>query len=103
MTLLQDVAHCRAGDKGSDSLLSVIPYAAGDLEQLTELLTPAALAEHFGGMDPADVTVHPATGLGALVVVLRGRLGGGVTRSLSIDPHGKTLSGHLLAMELAWT
>jgi hypothetical protein len=32
--------------------------------------------------------------------VLSGALGGGVTRSLSLDAHGKTLSAQLLDLEL---
>jgi hypothetical protein len=39
-------------------------------------------------------------GVGALNFVLHGALAGGVTRSLNIDSHGKTLSSLLLAMEL---
>jgi len=30
----------------------------------------------------------------------RGRWGGGVTRSLAIDPHGKSRSSHLLEFEI---
>jgi hypothetical protein len=32
--------------------------------------------------------------------VMQGALGGGVTRSLNLDPHGKTRSSLLLAMEI---
>jgi hypothetical protein len=103
VTKLVDVAHCRAGDKGSDALLVVVPYASTDLDMLITALTPDVLARHFGDMPVDHVSIQPATGLGALVVTLRGRLGGGVTRSLAIDSHGKTLSGHLLRLELTWT
>jgi hypothetical protein len=37
----------------------------------------------------------------ALKFVLHDALGGGVTRTLSLDAHGKTLSSSLLEMELA--
>ncbi|MCW2544283.1 MAG: hypothetical protein JWM40_1835 [Frankiales bacterium] len=93
---LADLAHCRAGDKGDDAVLAVIPYEAADLARITALLVPEVVAAHFGGMPTADVEVVEA--LGALVLTLRNRLGGGVTSSLGIDPHGKTLSGHLLTL-----
>jgi hypothetical protein len=38
--------------------------------------------------------------VGALNFVMRKALGGGVTRSLAIDKHGKTLSSSLLEMEI---
>ena len=39
-------------------------------------------------------------GWGALNFVLHGALAGGVTRSLGLDAHGKSLSSALLALEL---
>ena len=38
--------------------------------------------------------------LGALNFVMRGALGGGVTRSLNVDPHGKTRSSWMLELEV---
>jgi len=38
--------------------------------------------------------------LGALNFVLHNTLGGGVTRSLALDTHGKSLSGLMLELEL---
>ena len=46
------------------------------------------------------VTRYEIPSLGALNFVLEDALGGGVTRSLAIDMHGKTLSGALLMMEV---
>ena len=39
--------------------------------------------------------------LGALNFVLDQALGGGVTRSLALDAHGKALSSALLSLEIA--
>ena len=39
-------------------------------------------------------------GIGAFNFVMQGALGGGVTRSLSLDPHGKSLSYALLEMNV---
>ncbi len=96
---LGDIAYCRAGDKGDDSILAVAAYDASDFPRLISALAPAAVAQHFG-VPPAHVTVVAMPQLAAASVVVRGRLRGGVTRSASIDPHGKTLSFHLLDMEL---
>ena len=47
-----------------------------------------------------DVTRYELPQLGALNFVLEGALGGGVTRSLALDAHGKSLSSALLSMEI---
>jgi uncharacterized protein (DUF1501 family) len=98
--ILGDIAHARAGDKGNDSLLVLVPYDEADFEPLRCALTTNRLAEHFSLHQRDSVTVSSAPGLKAIVLVLRERLGGGVTRSTGPDPHGKTLSSHLLEMRL---
>lgn len=98
---LASIAHARAGDKGDTSILMIAPYEAEDYKQLTQVLSPRALAEHFG-TDISAVRVNWAPDLSAGSIVLRGVLTGGVTRSHTVDPHGKTLSGHLLAMRVDW-
>ena len=40
--------------------------------------------------------------IGALNFVLEEALGGGVTTSLSTDPHGKSLSSLMLDIDLPW-
>jgi hypothetical protein len=98
--ILGDIAHARAGDKGNDSLLVLVPYDEADFEPLRCALTPECLAEHFSLHRSDAVMISAAPGLKAFVVVLRDCLGGGVTRSTGPDPHGKTLSSHLLEMHL---
>lgn len=99
--LLVDVCHARAGDKGDSALLVLVPYRQEDYLALIEAVSPPGIAEHFH-VPVDDVSVIPAAGLSALVIAVRHRLYGGVTRSLTIDPHGKTLSGHLLDMVVEW-
>ncbi len=99
---LRDLAHARTGDKGDTSQVSVIAHDAADFaflaEHVTEDRVRALLA---GGLAPgARVTRHLLPGLGALNFVLEGALGGGVTRSLALDAHGKCLGAVLLGMEL---
>ncbi len=96
---LRDIAHARTGDKGDTSIIMVAPFQESDADQVDAALAIERIAEHFGVRE-ADVTVHRHPRLAAFTVVLRNRLYGGVTRSPSIDPHGKTLSGHLLDLPL---
>ncbi len=95
------MAHARAGDKGSTSIIMIAPYDPDDYAALRAALEPARVAEHFG-LSPRQVTVTPADELRAITLVLREVLVGGVTRSARLDPHGKALSGHLLAMRVPW-
>jgi hypothetical protein len=102
MVRLGDKAHCRYGDKGDTGLFILIPYAPGDFEPLVAAVTPERVARYFGGLPAGRVDCRPAPALGALVVVVRGSLRGGVTSSLALDAHGKTRSGYLLGMSVPW-
>ncbi|MFN8492991.1 MAG: hypothetical protein U0350_35640 [Caldilineaceae bacterium] len=102
MVLLADKAHCRFGDKGDTGLFVVIPYEPADFAALVAGVTPARISQHFGHLPLEQIECIPAPQLGALVVVMRQSLGGGVTRSLALDAHGKTRSGYLLGMKVPW-
>ncbi len=97
---LRDLAHGRAGDKGDVSNISVIAHAIEDYEWLAAHVTVERVRAHLAGVARGAVTRYELPALGALNFVLRGALGGGVTRSLALDPHGKSLSSSLLDMEL---
>ncbi|MFT4235735.1 MAG: hypothetical protein QM607_12150 [Microbacterium sp.] len=95
MSTLGDYARARAGDKGDTSIIVVLAREGIDPAVLEVWLTVEAIADHFG-VSPSAVDVRPVRELGTCTVVIRGRLDGGVTRSRTGDPHGKTLSGHIL-------
>ena len=99
--LLGDVAHVRTGDKGDTVQIAVIAHRATDYRWLGEALTIARVVGHLPGLG-AGVSARrialPAQA--ALVFVLDHALGGGVTRSLSLDPHGKSLGMLLLDIDL---
>ncbi|MDK3019702.1 AtuA-related protein [Pseudodonghicola flavimaris] len=97
---LHEVAHARAGDKGNDSCISVILFDPDRYDALARVLTAARVAEHFAPILDGPVERYEVPAIGALNFVLRRSLGGGVTRSLRLDRHGKTLSGVMLAIEL---
>lgn len=97
---LWEIAHSRTGDKGNISNVSLIAYDAKDFEMLKEKVTAQRVKEHFKGMVHGDVVRYELPNIHALNFVMYAALGGGVTRSLSVDMHGKGLSSYLLDLEI---
>jgi hypothetical protein len=97
---LYDIAHSRAGDKGNTLTLSLIPYREEDYALLLEKVTAVAVKNHLQNIISGEVTRYELPNLPALQFVCQDTLLGGVTTSLSLDPHGKTLSFALLEMEI---
>jgi hypothetical protein len=100
MTKLYDLAHCRAGDKGDTSILSLIAYRPEDYALLAERVTADAVERHLAGIVRGSVRRYELPELGALQFVCEHALSGGVTTSLALDAHGKSLSYALLEMEI---
>jgi hypothetical protein len=97
---LHELAHGRAGDKGDTSILSVIAYRPEDFPRLLEQVTAAAVKQHLAGIVQGDVRRFELPHLSALQFVCERSLSGGVTTSLSLDAHGKSLSSALLEMDI---
>lgn len=97
---LREIAHSRAGDKGNISNISVIAYKQKDYDIIEKNVTPEKVKEYFSGIVKGDVMVYKLPKLHAMNVVMYDALGGGVTGSLSLDAHGKSLSSVLLEMEI---
>jgi hypothetical protein len=100
MKKLHELAHCRAGDKGDTSILSLIAYRPGDHALLVERVSAAAVKRHLAGIVRGEVRRFELPHLFALQFVCERALSGGVTTSLSLDAHGKTLSSALLELEI---
>lgn len=100
MTILRDIAHSRTGDKGDHSNISVIAYDPADYDFIRTHLTVEKVAAHFAPILKGEVERFEIESLGALNFLLRHALGGGVTRSLALDAHGKCLASAMLAIEL---
>lgn len=100
MPKLHELAHCRAGDKGDTSILSLIAYRAEDFPLLAERVTVDAVKKHLHGIVLGEVRRYELPGLWALQFVCERSLGGGVTTSLGQDAHGKSLSYALLEMNV---
>lgn len=97
---LRELAHARTGDKGNSSNISVIAYDPGDFAFLREHVTVEKVRAFFEGTVKGAVIRYELPGIGALNFVLHDTLGGGVTRSLALDIHGKSLSSSLLELEV---
>lgn len=97
---LHQIAHCRTGDKGNISNISVIAYDRRDFTLLADLLTPAHVKRCLAGIANGAVERYELPQLGALNFVLHNALGGGVTRSLALDAHGKCLASAMLEIEI---
>ncbi|TAH59930.1 MAG: hypothetical protein EWM50_07180 [Gottschalkiaceae bacterium] len=97
---LWEIAHSRTGDKGNISNISLIAYDMKDFDILKEKITAERVKEWFKDIVKGDVIRYEIPQLGAFNFVMYDALGGGVTRSLAIDKHGKSLSSYLLDMEI---
>jgi len=97
---LRDIAIARSGDKGNRATLSVIALVAADYPVLERLLTEERVRAHFAGVVQGPVQRYTLPHLGAVHFVMFDALDGGVTRSLALDAHGKTLGSALLDLPL---
>lgn len=97
---LHELAHSRTGDKGDISVISVIAWREADFPFLVEHVTEAAVKAHFGDQVQGEVKRYLLPNLHAMNFVMQHALRGGVTRSLALDMHGKTLGYALLELEL---
>ena len=97
---LWEIAHSRTGDKGNISNVSLIVYDKKHYNLVKDAITPKAVKEWFKDIVKGDILCYKLPKLGAINFVMQEALGGGVTRSLASDKHGKCLSAYLLDMEI---
>ena len=70
------------------------------VEPLLEQVTAARVKSYFAGVVQGEVVRYELPNLSALNFVMDQALGGGVTRSLALDAHGKSLSSALLDLDI---
>jgi hypothetical protein len=97
---VRDIALARSGDKGNRATLSVIARNLADYPMLERVLTAERVRAHYAGIVQGSVQRYTLPHLGAVHFVMNDALGGGVTRSLALDAHGKTLSAAILDVML---
>ncbi|RXH37925.1 beta-lactamase [Bradyrhizobium nanningense] len=98
---LREIAHSRTGDKGNTLNVSVICHDPGHYAHLCAELTPERVKDFLGKVVHGRVIRYELPKLAALNFVLAEALGGGVTRSLALDAHGKSVSSALLNIEIS--
>lgn len=97
---LRDIAMARSGDKGKLATLSVIAFDLAHYPLLVRTLTSRSVAEHYHDVVRGEVQRYLLPALGAVHFVMHDALGGGVTRSLALDAHGKALSSAILDLDV---
>ena len=97
---LHQLAHARTGDKGDTLTLSLFAYRAEDLPRLTREVTVERVKAHLGEIVQGKVTRWELPNVGGLHFVCEHALLSGVTTSLALDPHGKSLSFALLNLDI---
>lgn len=96
---LYDLAYGRSGDKGNIANISVIARSSEAYQEIRAKLTAERVKAHLGNLVLGDVVRYELDNIEALNFVCYQGLDGGGTRSLRIDPLGKSLAGVLLYME----
>jgi hypothetical protein len=99
---LKEIACARSGDKGDILNISLIPYDEKDYEMLKEKVTKDKVKKHFKDIVKGEVMRYELDNIKAFNFVMYEALDGGVTQSLRLDKHGKTLSFKLLDMEIEY-
>jgi hypothetical protein len=97
---LREIAHSRTGDKGNTANISVIAYDRAAYGVLERYVTAERVRDYFSEIVAGEVVRYDLPQLGALNFVLHRALGGGVTRTIALDIHGKSLSSAILEMEI---
>ena len=97
---LRELAHARAGDKGDTCNIGVIAYRPCFYDLILNQVTPEKVKVHFKSLVRGEVRRYELPKVHAINLVMENALGGGVTRSLSLDPHGKSYSALLLSMPI---
>jgi hypothetical protein len=97
---LRELAHSRTGDKGDTSNISVIAFREADYALLERHVTAERVKDFFSGIVRGDVVRYAMPNVGALNFVMYRALGGGVTRTLALDIHGKCLASALMDLNL---
>lgn len=100
MKKLAEIAHSRAGDKGNILILSLIPFDSNDFDLLVERVSADLVKNHLKNQVKGTVTRYVLPELKALQFTCADALAGGVTTSLALDAHGKSLSYALLELEI---
>ena len=97
---LREIAFARSGDKNDTSNVGVIPFRPEDYELVKAQVTVERVQELFAGAAHGKVTRYELPGIASLNFLLEQALGGGVSRSLALDTHGKNYGSLMLHLDV---
>lgn len=98
--LVHELAHARAGDKGDTSNIGIFGYDNNSYQILKNELTATRVENELEEIIEGSVTRYDLPQLNGFNFVLEDALSGGVTTSVRVDTHGKSLSYALLDIEI---
>ena len=96
---LIDLAYARSGDKGDIVDIGVMAKSDEAYRILKKHLTVDKVKEFFSPIVKGKVLRYDIDTLNSLEFVLHNALGGGATRTLSMDQTGKAYGPNMLRME----
>lgn len=97
---LYELAHARAGDKGTITNICLFPYDEKNYQLLGQQVTAEKVKAHFSNLVTGEVIRYDLPTLRGFNFVLHGTRSGGVSSALDLDAHGKSLSFGLLELEM---
>jgi hypothetical protein len=97
---LFELAHARAGDKGTITNICLFPYDEKNYPLLEQQVTAEKVKEFFDDLVAGEVIRYDIPSLKGFNFVLQGTRSGGVSSALNLDVHGKALSFGLLELEI---
>ncbi|MEW9617897.1 hypothetical protein AB3G45_29265 [Shinella sp. S4-D37] len=98
--VLRDICHARSGDKGNSANVGIVCFDAKDYPWLKKNLSAEAVKTFMSSVVKGSVERYELPNVAALNFMLHEALGGGASRTLQLDIHGKGFSSILLSMEL---
>ncbi len=98
--LLRELCYARSGDKGDTCNIGVLARSEAIYHWLCGYLTESKVKSFFKGICKGKVVRYELDNLMGLNFLLEETLGGGGTKSLMVDPQGKTLAQALLQMQV---
>jgi len=97
---LREIAFTRCGDKDDIASIGVVPYDEADYELLKNQVTVERVRQLFGDLVKGEIERYEVPGIKALNFVMYQALGGGTSRSINMDIHGKTYASLMLQLEI---
>lgn len=97
---LSEIAFIRSGDKGNICTAGLIAKSPEHYDALKRSVTAERVKALYGSWVDGDVDCYPMDNIHAVVVVMRGALGGGATATLRLDQTGKSLGHAILRLSV---